>query len=236
LLTSNPRNGKELTNDEYKNLLKNKRNEVKNFLRHFDLQPIFGNYIGLTRLERYQRAVAMALLDDIYYHYYNLSKQKNLTLSLSSVLTQYELLRSKKTSQFPQKSNDSIDNNENNKNNDCNFFIMEVNKLIELYQQKLSLIYTSSAVSSFSSFPRNSKKEKRNKKENIKENSNNVFVKRDITIENINNNNSNNSSNCVDLVYGNYGGFWPPQPVLKFIENCELDDKDILESINYKSY
>jgi len=123
-------------------------------------------------------------------------------------------------------------NNDNEKNNNINVFIVEVNKLIELYQQKLNLIYSSSV----SSLSKNNKKEKRNKKINIKENSNNTFTKNDITIENTGNNNNNHSSNCVDMVYGNYGGFWPPQPVLKFIENCELDDKELLEPINYKSY
>ena len=215
-----------MTNDEYKVILKNKRNEVKNFLRHFDLQPIFGNYAGLTRLERYQRAIAMAFLDDIYYHYYNISKQKNLSLSLPSVSNQYEFLRNEITSQFPLKSNNSIDN-ENNEVNNNNFddFIKEINKLIELYQQKLSLIYSPSVTLSSSSL-----------KNDKKENTNKLFTENNINIDSNNNYNNNNSNNnCVDIIYGNYGGFWPPQPVLKFIENCDMDDKEILESI-YKSY
>ncbi len=186
-------------------------------------------------MERYQRAVAMAFLDDIYYHYYNSSKQKNLTLSLSSVFTQYESLRNEITSLFPYNLNDFIDKNDNNKNNDYDALIIKINKLIELYQQKLSLIYSSSISSS--SFSKKNKKEKRSKKENIHENTNILFATNDITNKSISDNNDNGGNNkSVDLIYGNYGGFWPPQPVLKFIENCEIEDKEILESINYKSY
>lgn len=87
MLTFNSRNVKELTREDYKNIIKTKRNEVKQFLRHFDLQPIFGNYVGLTRIERYQRAISMALLDDIYYHYYSISKQQQQKYLIESKLT-----------------------------------------------------------------------------------------------------------------------------------------------------
>jgi len=201
-----------LTKTDYKRILTRKRKEVKSFLRHFDLQPIFGNYVGMTRMERYQRAIAMALLDDIYYHYYNITKKQNLTLSLSQISSQYKSLKNEINTHYQTKNieskNKSIDDNKN---------IEKLNKLIKDYQNKLSLIYTKNS-QSVSSLNNNKKRAKRK----------NVSTKDDeIDLS---------DNDDTDNIYGNYGGFWPPQPVLGFIECCELDDKEILESINYKSY
>jgi len=161
-------------------------------------------------MERYQRAIAMALLDDIYYHYYNLSKKQNMSLSLSQVSNQYKYLKNEINTHYQKKNTESSD-----KSVDDNKNVEKLNKLIKDYQNKLSLIYTKNPQSS-SSYKR--KKVKR-KSVNIKDEETSL-----------------NENEDSDNIYGDYGGFWPPQPVLGFIECCELDDKEILESINYKSY